>query len=71
VLDAVRESLGSAVLAAPRVGGEVAAAITETAGRAFTSGMGLALAVAASVPAVGAVVAWRLFPRQLERAEHG
>lgn len=71
VLEAVRESLGSAVLAAPRVGGEVATAIAETAGRAFTSGMGLALALGALVPAVGALVAWRLFPRHLEQAEHG
>ncbi len=71
VLDAVRESLGSAVLAAPRVGGDVAGVITETAGRAFTSGMGVALGVAALVPAVGAIVAWRLFPRHLEPAEHG
>jgi len=71
VLDAVRESLGSAMLAAPRVGGEVATAIGETAGRAFSSGMGVALAAGALVPAVGAIVAWRLFPRHLERAEHG
>lgn len=71
VLEAVRESLGSAVLAAPRAGGELATAIAETAGRAFTSGMGLALMVGAAVPAVGALVAWRLFPRRLEQASHG
>ena len=71
VLEAIRESLGSAVLVAPRVGGGVAEVITETAGRAFTSGMGLALAIGALVPAVGAFVAWRAFPRHLEQAEHG
>lgn len=71
VLDAVRESLGTAVLVAPRVGGEAARVITDTAGRAFTSGMGLALMVAAVVALAGALVSWRTFPRQLERADHG
>ena len=69
VLDAVRESLGTAVLAAGQLEGGPGSAITATAGRAFTEGMDLALFVGAVVPAVGAVVAWRLFPRAVVDSE--
>lgn len=71
VLDAVRESLGSASLAAPQAGRDAAEVITQTAGVAFTSGMGLAMMAAAVVVAAGAVMAWRVFPRSLPAADHG
>jgi len=71
VLEAVRESLGSASLAAPRAGADAADVITQTAGAAFTTGMGMALTAAAVVVAVGAVMAWRVFPRQLPASGHG
>ncbi len=71
VLEGVRESLGTAVLSAARAGGEAGPVIVATAGEAFTSGMGWAMAIGALVPALGAVVAWRLFPRQVEQASHG
>lgn len=70
VLDAVRESLGAATLAAPRAG-SAADAVADTAGVAFTSGMGVALAIAAIVPLIGAIVAWRRFPRRVATASHG
>ena len=71
VLDGVRESLGTAILSATQAGTGAAPVIVATAGEAFTSGMGWALAAAAAVPAVGAVVTWRLFPRHVEQASHG
>jgi DHA2 family multidrug resistance protein-like MFS transporter len=71
VLEAVRESLGSASLAAPRAGADAANVITQTAGAAFTTGMGMALTAAAVVVAVGAVMAWRVFPHQLPASGHG
>jgi hypothetical protein len=71
VLDAVRESLGSASLAAPRAGKGAADVITQTAGTAFTSGMGTAMMAAAVVVAAGAVMAWRMFPRTLPASGHG
>jgi hypothetical protein len=56
------DSVGGAVAVAARTGGRGAQALLEAAHTAFTSGMSLALLIAAAVAAVGAIVALVFLP---------
>lgn len=69
VLDAVRESLASASLAAARLGESEGAAVREATGAAFVDGMTWALLIGAAIVMAGLVLAWRMFPVSMERAE--
>ncbi len=68
-LDAIRESLASASVAAGRVEGPAGDAIRSTAGVAFTNGMTTALLIGAVIPAIGAIVVRLRFPREVEVVE--
>ena len=67
VVAAVRESLASGLLAVARLPVGVADAVREAAAAAFVSGMTLALLAAAGIVLIGALLAWWLFPRQVEQ----
>lgn len=69
VVEAVRESLAAGNLAIAQLPREVGAPIRQVAGDAFVSGMTTALMVAAGIVAVGAALAWWLFPSRVERVE--
>ena len=69
VVDAVRESLASGVLAVGQLPPDVAAPIREAAGAAFVSGMSTALMVATAIVAAGALLAWWLFPSRVTTIE--
>ena len=69
VLDAIRESLASAVLAIGQVPDALIAPVRAATAAAFVSGMGGALLAGAVVAFAGAVLAWRAFPARLERIE--
>jgi len=69
VLDAVRESLASASLAAARLSSTDAAVVHEATGVAFVTGMTWALLVGSVVVLAGVVLARLHFPAQLEHAE--
>ncbi|MCB1262038.1 MAG: MFS transporter, partial [Acidimicrobiales bacterium] len=71
VLDAVRESLATASVAAGQVQGPAAQAIQTTAGDAFTSGMTTALLVGAALPIVVTVVVRWTFPRDVAVVSEG
>ncbi|MFG3259827.1 DHA2 family efflux MFS transporter permease subunit [Streptomyces sp. NPDC048172] len=62
LLDAARESLGTALTAAAKLPGEAGAAFADTARRAFTDGMGSAMAAGTGVCALGIVLALCLAP---------
>ena len=66
VLEAVRESLASASLIAASLPTAEANVVREATGAAFVTGMTWALLVGAVIVAVGVMLAWWLFPRQLE-----
>jgi len=68
-LDAVRESLAAASVLVQQLPDELAEPAREITGRAFVSGMGWALTVGAIVAALGAGLAWKLFPMRMERVE--
>lgn len=68
-LDAVRESLAAASVLIQRLPPELGNPAREIVGGAFVSGMGWALIVGAVVTVLGAVLAWRFFPRHIERVE--
>ena len=68
-LDAIRESLASATVQIQRLPVDIARPAREVVGEAFVSGMGWALSVGAVVALMGALLAWRFFPRHLERVE--
>ena len=67
VVDAARESLASASMSVGGLPEDVTAAIVSATGRAFVSGMGWALVLAAVMAALGAALAWWRFPRRVER----
>lgn len=69
VLEAVRESLASASLAAARLGDSDGAAVREATGAAFVDGMTWAMLIGAVIVLGGLVLAWRLFPVSMERIE--
>ena len=69
VVDAVRESLAAGSLAVARLPPDVATPIRKVAGEAFVSGMTTSLMVAAGIVAVGALLAWWLFPARVDRVE--
>jgi MFS transporter, DHA2 family, multidrug resistance protein len=69
VVDAVRESLASASLILRQLPPEAVEPVRVAADNAFVSGMDIALAVGAVIAAIGAVVAWRMFPARVERVE--
>ncbi len=69
VVDAVRESLAAGSLAVAQLPADMATPIRQVAGNAFVSGMTTALMVAAAIVAVGAFLAWRMFPARVERVE--
>jgi EmrB/QacA subfamily drug resistance transporter len=68
-LDAIRESLASAVVLIQQLPSAVAAPARAIVGDAFVEGMGWALGVGCLVTLVGALLAWRLFPLRMERVE--
>ena len=67
VVAAARESLASASISVGRLPEDVAAAVTAATGRAFVSGMGWALVLAAVMALLGLLLAWWRFPRRVER----
>ena len=69
VVDAVRDSLASGVLAVGQLPPDVAAPIREAAGAAFVSGMSTALMVATAIVAAGALLAWWLLPSRVTTIE--
>lgn len=69
VVEAVRESLASAILAIARLPADVADVIRDVAAQAFVTGMTWALTVGAVVAGVGVVLAWRMFPARVEQVE--
>lgn len=67
-LDAARESLAAASLAAGRLPDGVAEQFRAVTSQAFTSGMGWALLLGSVVMGAGAVLAWLRFPERVDRA---
>lgn len=68
-LDAVRESLASAVVLVQQLPSDLSDPAQEVVGGAFVSGMGWALSVGAVVALFGALLAWRLFPPRIDHVE--
>ena len=68
-LDAVRESLAAASVLIQQLPSQLAGPARDLVGGAFVSGMGWALTVGAAVTLLGALLAWRFFPAQMERVE--
>lgn len=68
-LEAIRESLASAVVLIEQLPADVAQPAREVVGAAYVSGMGWALSVGAVVTLLGALLALRYFPRRMERVE--
>ena len=69
VLDSVRESLASATVLIQQLPAELIGPARTIVSAAFVSGMGWALTSGAVVTALGALMAWRLFPQRMERVE--
>jgi DHA2 family multidrug resistance protein-like MFS transporter len=69
VVEAVRESLAAGSLAVAQLPADMATPIRQVAGNAFVSGMTTALMIAAAIVAVGAFLAWRMFPARVDRVE--
>ena len=68
-LDAARESLAAASIAAAQLPEQIAVVFREVAGRAYVAGMTWALFIGAAITALGVLLAWRRFPAQVERVE--
>ena len=68
-VDGVRESLGAALLLIEQLPTALAEPARAIVGEAFVSGMTWALSFGAVVTVLGAALAWRLFPQQMERVE--
>lgn len=68
-LEAARESLAAASVLINQLPVSVADPAREIVGEAFVSGMGWALGFGALVTLLGAVLAWRVFPKRMERVE--
>lgn len=69
VLDAVAESLASAAIMAARLPEQYAVVVHKATGFAFVEGMTWALLLGSIVLAGGVVLAWRMFPRRIDRVE--
>ncbi len=68
-LDAARESLAAASLAAARLPDDVVEPFRQVTAQAFVTGMGWALLIGALVVGLGALLAWRGLPDHVERVE--
>ncbi|MDP2288573.1 MAG: MFS transporter [Actinomycetota bacterium] len=68
-VQAARESLAAASIAAGQIPSNVAGVYSEVAGDAFVSGMGWAMTIGAVIAAAGVVIAWRYFPASVELVE--
>ena len=66
-IEAARESLSAASITASRVPADLADAYRQVVGKAFVSGMGWALFIGAGIVLLGALIAWRFFPRRVEQ----
>ncbi|MGP3988807.1 MFS transporter [Streptomyces sp. 3N207] len=72
VLDAARETLGNAVAAAARLGGDPGSALVAEARSAFAGGIQVAGLAGAGLLAVAAALAWVLLgPRRISRTPQG
>jgi len=67
-IEAARESLAAASIAASRVPADLADAYRLVVGKAFVAGMGWALFIGAGIVLLGALIAWRRFPARVEHA---
>ena len=67
-IEAARESLAAASIAASRVPADLADAYRLVVGKAFVAGMGSALFIGAGIVLLGALIAWRRFPARVEHA---
>jgi hypothetical protein len=65
-LDAARESLAAASIAAGQLPTDIGAAFAQVTGDAFVSGMNWALFIAAGITALGALAALFLFPSRVD-----
>ena len=65
-VDAARESLAAATIAAGQIPRNVAVVYSEVAGDAFVSGMAWAMTIGAVIAALGVLIAWRYFPARVE-----
>lgn len=68
-LEAARESLSAATIAAGQLPESVAPIFREVAGQAFVAGMSWALLLGSMVTAAGVLLAWRRFPARVDRVE--
>jgi DHA2 family multidrug resistance protein-like MFS transporter len=68
-LDAISESLASAVVLIQQLPDEVAVPARAIVGEAFVQGMGWALGFGCLVTILGALLAWKFFPLRMERVE--
>ncbi len=66
-IDAARESLAAASIAAGGVPSDLAEAYASVVGKAFVSGMGWALFIGAGIVLLGALIAWRRFPARVDQ----
>lgn len=69
VIDAVRESLASATVLIGQLPQELADPAKGIVSDAYVTGMGWALITGAVITLLGALMAWRYFPAQMERVE--
>jgi EmrB/QacA subfamily drug resistance transporter len=65
-LDAARESLAAASIAAGQLPADIGAVFAQLTGEAFVSGMNWALFIAAGITALGALAAFFLFPSRVD-----
>ncbi|MDO9485698.1 MAG: MFS transporter [Actinomycetota bacterium] len=68
-VDAARESLAAASIAAGSIPSNIATIYSEVAGDAFVSGMTWAMTIGAVIAACGVLIAWRYFPARVQIAE--
>jgi DHA2 family multidrug resistance protein-like MFS transporter len=66
-LEAARESLAAASIAAQQLPAEFATTFRAIAGDAFVGGMNWALFIGAGIAALGAVFAWISFPARVDQ----
>lgn len=68
-LDAVRESLASAMVLIGQLPPEAVGPAKDIVAAAFVSGMGWALVIGAGITLLGALLAWRFFPAKMQRVQ--
>jgi len=69
VLETVRESLASAMVLIGQLPQGLGDPARSVVSQAFVSGMGWALTTGAVVTFLGALLAWRYFPRRMDKVE--